>query len=71
MEAFHRVSVFMPGNDEKPTKISFHAVSHVTGQVKVKRTPQNCINEFIIRKLSPLAAVDFRFILYSCMRNEA
>ena len=29
---------------------------------KVKRTPQNVINEFIIRKLSPLAFVDFRFI---------
>ena len=29
---------------------------------KVKRTPQNFINEFIIRKLSPLAFVDFRFI---------
>ena len=29
---------------------------------QVKRTPQNSINEFIIRKLSPLAVVDFRFI---------
>ena len=33
---------------------------------QVKRTPQNSINEFIIRKLSLLAVVDFR----SCMRNE-
>ena len=24
--------------------------------------PQNSINEFIIRKLSPLAVVDFRFV---------
>ena len=29
---------------------------------QVKRTPQNAINEFIIRKLSPLAVVDVRFI---------
>ena len=29
---------------------------------QVKRAPQNAINEFIIRKLSPLAVVDFRFI---------
>ena len=29
---------------------------------QVKRTPQNSINEFIIRKLSPLAVVDLRFI---------
>ena len=29
---------------------------------QVKRTPQNSINEFNIRKLSPLAVVDFRFI---------
>ena len=29
---------------------------------QVKRTPQNSINEFIIRKLSLLAVVDFRFI---------
>ena len=29
---------------------------------QVKRTPQNFINEFIIRKLSPLAVVDFRSI---------
>ena len=29
---------------------------------RVKRTPQNYINELIIRKLSPLAVVDFRFI---------
>ena len=28
---------------------------------QVKRTPQNSINEFIIRKLSLLAVVDFRF----------
>ena len=33
---------------------------------QVKRTPQNSINEFIIRKLSLFAVVDFR----SCMRNE-
>ena len=50
----------------------FHFMQLVTLQTsQVKRTPQNCINEFIIRKLSPLAVVDFRFILYSCMRNEA
>ena len=29
---------------------------------QVKRTPQNTINEFIIRKVSPLAVLDFRFI---------
>ena len=29
---------------------------------QVKRTPQNSINQFIIRKLSPLTVVDFRFI---------
>ena len=29
---------------------------------QVKRTRQNAINKFIIRKLSPLAVVDFRFI---------
>ena len=29
---------------------------------QVKRTPQNAISEFIIRKLSPLAVVDVRFI---------
>ena len=27
-----------------------------------KRTPQDSINEFIIRKLNPLVVVDFRFI---------
>ena len=29
---------------------------------QVKRSPKNSINEFIIRKLSPLAVADFRFI---------
>ena len=29
---------------------------------QVKRTPQDYINEFIIRKLNPLVVVDFRFI---------
>ena len=29
---------------------------------QVKRTPQNAVNEFITRKLSPLAVVDFTFI---------
>ena len=29
---------------------------------QVKRTPQDCINEFIIRKLNPLVVVDFRFM---------
>ena len=28
---------------------------------KVKRSPQDSINEFIIRKLNPLLAVDVRF----------
>ena len=28
----------------------------------VKRTPQESINEFIIQKLNPLLAVDFRLI---------
>ena len=28
----------------------------------LKRTPQDSINEFIIRKLNPLVLVDFRFI---------
>ena len=29
---------------------------------QVKRTQQDAINEFIIRKLNPLVVVDFRFI---------
>ena len=29
---------------------------------QVKRTPQDCINEFIIRKLNPLVVEDFRFM---------
>ena len=29
---------------------------------QVKRTPQECINEFIIQKLNPLLVVDFRLI---------
>ena len=29
---------------------------------QVKRTPQDYINEFIIRKLNPLVVVDFRFM---------
>ena len=29
---------------------------------QVKRTPQDFIDEFIIRKLNPLVVVDFRFI---------
>ena len=29
---------------------------------QVKRTPQDTINEFIIQKLNPLVAVNFRFI---------
>jgi len=29
---------------------------------QVKRTSQDAINEFIIRKLNPLVVVDFRFI---------
>ena len=29
---------------------------------QVKCTPQDSINEFIIRKLNPLVVVDFRFI---------
>ena len=29
---------------------------------QVKRTPQDYINEFIIRKLNPLVVVDFIFI---------
>ena len=29
---------------------------------QVKRTPQDAINEFIIRKLNTLVVVDFRFI---------
>ena len=29
---------------------------------QVKRTPQDTINEFIIRKLNALVVVDFRFI---------
>ena len=29
---------------------------------KVKRTPQESINEFIIQKLNPLPVVDFRLI---------
>ena len=31
-------------------------------KLTVKLIPQNPINKFIIRKLSPLAVVDFRFI---------
>ena len=34
MEGVHPVSVLMPGNDEKPTKMSFHAVSHVNQSIK-------------------------------------
>ena len=29
---------------------------------QTKRTPQECINEFIIQKLNPLLVVDFRLI---------
>ena len=29
---------------------------------QVKRTPQECMNEFIIQKLNPLLVVDFRLI---------
>ena len=29
---------------------------------QVKRTPQDCINEFIIQRLNPLVVVDFSFI---------
>ena len=29
---------------------------------QVKRTPQECINEFIVQKLNPLLVVDFRLI---------
>ena len=32
----------------------------------VKCTPQDCINEFIIRRLNPSVVVD----LHSCIRNE-
>ena len=37
--------------------------NHFTLQsTQVKRTPQDYINEFIIRKLNPLVVVDFRLI---------
>ena len=35
--------------------------------LQVKRTPQDSINEFIIRKWNPLVVVD----LHSCMRNAS
>ena len=43
----------------------YHVDLHIFSSLQssqVKRTSQNSTNEFIIRKLSPLAVVDFRFI---------
>ena len=37
---------------------------------QVKRTPQDAINEFIIRKLNPLVVVDFRFTREAGAPNE-
>ena len=45
-----------------PQASKIKVVSYMLQSSQVKRTPQNAINKFIIRKLSPLAVVDFRFI---------
>ena len=45
-----------------PQASKIKVVSYVLQSSQVKRTPQNSINKFIIRKLSPLAVVDFRLI---------
>ena len=39
-----------------------HSSSTALQLSQVKRTPQDYINEFIIRKLNPLVVVDFRFM---------
>ena len=45
-----------------PQASKIKVVSYMLQSSQVKRTPQNSINEFIIRKLSLLAVVDFRLI---------
>ena len=39
-----------------------YLLSSILQSNQVKRTPQECINEFIIQKLNPLLVVDFRLI---------
>ena len=43
-------------------KFYFDCFFHTLQSSEVKRTPQDFINEFIIRKLNPLVLVDFSFI---------
>ena len=46
-------------------------LQNLTIYSQVKRTPQDYINEFIIRKLNLLVVVDFRFIsAFLHARNE-
>ena len=62
---FTRDSNWLARYDFMVIREGYHVDLHIFSSLQssqVKRTPQNSTNEFIIRKLSPLAVVDFRFI---------
>ena len=60
----HCYCVNLPKFSQAQSATQPFLVSSKNGYVadQVKRTPQDSINEFIIRKLNPLVVVDFRFI---------
>ena len=60
--SFFSDSLWLRFGAKKLSNVWRHFQCHMLQSSQVKRTPQNSINEFIIRKLSPLAVVDFRFI---------
>ena len=62
---FTRDSNWLARYDFMVIREGYHVDLHIFSSLQssqVKRTPKNSTNEFIIRKLSPLAAVDFRFM---------
>ena len=59
----HEKRNFISPSDHVMFYLLYEIPNHFTLQsTQVKRTPQDYINEFIIRKLNPLVVVDFRFI---------
>ena len=62
---FTRDSNWLARYDFMVIREGYHVDLHIFSSLQssqVKRTPQNSTNEFIIRKFSSLAVVDFRFI---------
>ena len=62
---FTRDSNWLARYDFMVIREGYHVDLHIFNSLQssqVKRTPQNSTNEFIIRKFSSLAVVDFRFI---------